>query len=308
MSNNQKDSIGRPPPLRAVQVFAAAAAHESFTQTAHTLSITPGAVSRQVRELEDDLGVALFERRGRTVYLTDAGRHFAAVCQSVISKLTHEAAELRSGDSPPVVTISMLPSVAARWLAPRLGAFTESHPALDLRIAASRHFTDFAREGVDAGIRYGRGVWPGVTAHPLGDEELFPVCSPGYAESLNLCRPEDLARASMLRGDLTETWWDWLRLAGIEDRAPQRGLAFKDDAALLKAAEDGLGVALGRSLLVADALRSGHLVAPFGQRIRSSFSYYFVIPVQTSMSPALLAVQKWLSRAFTRTFMEVAAM
>ena len=151
------DEKPRLPSLRALQVFAVAARHGSFTRAAQELHLTQGAVSRQVQELETALGRALFVRSGP-----------------------------QPARATPRITLSMLPSVAAKWMAPRLARFVQDHPHLDLRITASRHFVDFQAEEVDAAIRYGRGAWPGLSATHLCNETVFPVCSPSLAQRLNL--------------------------------------------------------------------------------------------------------------------------
>ncbi|MDZ7840992.1 MAG: transcriptional regulator GcvA [Gammaproteobacteria bacterium] len=289
------------PPLRAVRAFVVAARHMSLTRAAEELFVTQSAVSRQIRELETDLGVTLFERRGRNLRLTAEGRALAWVAGDALDRLTEEAIALRTRRSGPVVTLSMLPSVAARWLAPRLADFITAHPDIDLRIAASRQFTDFETEGVDAAIRYGLGDWPSVAATHLADEEIVPVCSPAYAHEVGLVKPADLAQASLLHGDLPEDWRDWFRAAGVTDPVPRRGPHFGDANALLQAATDGLGVALGRSLLVADDLRAGRLVEPFGPRLQARYAYWFVLPRSQALSERLVRVRDWLTAQFANT-------
>lgn len=288
-----------PPPLRAVRAFVVAARHMSLTRAAEELFVTQSAVSRQIRELETDLGVALFERRGRNLRLTAEGRTLASVAGDALDRLTEQAIALRTRRPDPVVTLSMLPSVAARWLAPRLGDFITAHPDIDLRIAASRQFTNFEAEGVDAAIRYGPGDWSAVAATHLAGEEIVPVCSPGYARELNLAQPPDLARANLLHGDLPEDWRDWFRAAGVTDLVPGRGPHFGDANALMQAALDGLGVALGRSLLVAADLRAGRLIEPFGPRLQARYGYWFVVPRRRPLTDRLVRVRDWLVEQFS---------
>jgi len=284
--------------LRAVRAFVVAARHLSLTRAAEELFVTQSAVSRQIRELETDLGVALFERRGRNLRLTAEGRTLASVAGDALDRLTEQAIALRTRRPEPIVTLSMLPSVAARWLAPRLGDFITAHPDIDLRIAASRQFTDFEAEGVDAAIRYGAGDWSAVGATHLAGEEIIPVCSPGYARELSLTQPPDLARANLLHGDLPEDWRDWFRAAGVTDLVPGRGPHFGDANALMQAAIGGLGVALGRSLLIADDLRTGRLVEPFGPRLCARYAYWFIVPRDRPLTERLVRVRDWLVEQF----------
>lgn len=270
----------------------------SLTRAADELAVTQSAVSRQVRELEVDLGVALFERQGRKLRLTAEGRSFAQVADEAIERLTEHAVALRARRASPIVTLATVPSIAARWLAPRLADFVASHPDIDLRIASSPQLLDLEADGIDAAIRYGRGDWRGVCAVRLAGEELLPVCSPDYAERHALGAPADLRRLKLLEGNLPDRWRDWLEAAGVSTRGIEHGLVFDDANALLRAAEDGLGVALGRSLLVAPDLDSGRLVAPFGLRIPATYAYWFVLPERREADARLARVRDWLGSQF----------
>lgn len=283
------------PSLRSLQVFEAAARRGSFTAAADELGITQSAVSRQVSDLEAFLGVRLFTRNGAKIAVAPAGDRLAAQLASSFQRVWTAVAEARRSDQ--VVTLSMLPSFAVRWFAPRLDRFLAANPDVDLRITASRHLVDFAGEGIDAAIRYSRQPAADLLTRNLGAETVQPVCSPGYAERLCLNAPEDLYRAVLLHGDLPEDWSAWLTAAGC-DRAPPNGPRVGDDGAILQAAVEGQGVALGRSRLVADDLETGRLIAPFELSLVASHSYWFVRPKQDLVPPALDAVEEWLAEEF----------
>lgn len=283
------------PPLRSLQVFEAAARCGSFTAAGEELGITQSGVSRQVSDLEATLGVALFVRNGARLSVTPAGERLADRLADAFSRTWSAVADARRSDQ--VVTLSMLPSVAARWFAPRLGSFQAANPDIDLRITASRHLVDFAAEGVDAAIRYSPSPAPDLDALKLGNENLRPVCSPEYQIANELYAPSDLCRAMLLYGDLPEDWPTWFKAAGC-DRTPRDGPRLGDDGAILQAAVEHQGVALGRSLLVADDIAAGRLVAPFAISLDASHAYWFVHPKGLAPTAAINSVKAWLVNQF----------
>ncbi|MCP5085442.1 MAG: transcriptional regulator GcvA [Rhodobacteraceae bacterium] len=283
-------------PLRALQVFEMAARHQSFTEAGRNLGITQSAVSRKVSELEAILGVQLFLRSGPKLTLNRTGRKLADHISFSLSGLRRAMAEARPETDTGVVTLSMLPSVAAKWLAPRLGKFMNSHPQIDLRISASRGLVDLQTEGIDGAIRYGLGDWPGVEAVWLGSETVQPVCAPASIGEFNISTPPDLLKAPLLHADIAENWETWFRAAGLSVVNTPKGPELSDDTAILQAALAGQGIALGRSLLVADDLAAGRLVAPFDIKLEVSFSYWFVFP--ENVSGSLATVRDWVVREF----------
>ncbi|MGZ8346553.1 MAG: transcriptional regulator GcvA [Allosphingosinicella sp.] len=283
-------------PLTALRTFEAAARHGSFTRAAEELNVTQGAVSRQVQALEGRIGVSLFERHGRTLALSLEGRLLATAATDALERLGEAVSKLTRPTG--IVTLSMLPSLAACWMAPRMRAFSAAHLNVELRLSASRHLVDFQREGIDAAIRYGPGGWTDVEAELLAKEEIFPVCSPDYAARLNLGQPEDLGRATLLHNDVPDGWRDWFAAAGCLKAFTEKGVYLDEDAALLRAAVEGEGMALGRSVLAANDLAQGRLVAPFDVRIPATFSYWFVTPARSPASPQLDLVRSWLLDAF----------
>lgn len=282
-------------PLRSLQVFEAAARCGSFTAAGTDLGITQSGVSRQVADLEAVLGVALFTRNGARLRVTSAGQRLADQLADAFARTWAAVAEATRSDQ--VVILSMLPSVATRWFAPRLGRFMAAHPEIDLRITASRHLVDFAAEGIDAAIRYSPAPSPDLEATKLADETVRPVCTPDYARKLGLSAPDDLGRAVLLYGDIPENWDAWFAAAGCA-QAPQPGPRLGDDGAILQAVLDHQGVALGRSLLVADDIASGRLVTPFETSLAASHAYWFVRPKSSPPTKATATVQAWLLHAF----------
>jgi len=288
----------RLPSLRALSAFVVAARLGSFTGAAHELSVTQGAVSRQVQELERVLGVSLFTRYGPNLELTTAGAEFAESSVRILDDLRDAVASVKKRPISNHVTLSMLPSVATKWLAPRLGQFISQHPDIDLRVSASRHLVNFKAEGIDASIRYGRGNWPGQESELLGRERIFPVCTAGYVQKLELTTPEDLVRATLFHTDIKEDWATWFNSAGVPEVSIPRGPMLADDTAMLQAVIGGQGIALGRSILVADDIAQGRLVCPFDITLDASFSYWFVWPEEVELSADLIAVKDWFKFEF----------
>ncbi len=293
------------PSLRAISAHEAAARLGNFTRAARELNVTQGAVSRQVQELERHLQADLFVRAGPRLRLTETGRAFAESSGQALDILRQAVRRARGGRDRRFVTLSMLPSVATKWLAPRLGRFMAQHEDIDLRVSASRNLVDFEAEGIDAAIRYGKGTWPGLRAELLGRESVFPVCAPAYAESFGMTTPADLLQATLLHADIEEDWAAWFGMAGLSSERIQRGPRLGDDAAIVQAAIDGQGVALGRSRLVADDLAGGRLISPFPGALPASFSYWFVWPAGQALTANLSAVFEWTRAEFESTIAAV---
>jgi len=280
--------------LRALRAFEAAARFGSFTAAAKSLNVTQGAVSRQIKELEALIGFPLFVRSGPRLILTARGKTFAGSLGRVFADLQQAFAEAQGREIATTITLSMLPSVAARWLAARLEDFDRAFPEIDLKISASRHLIDFRIEQIDGAIRFGRGNWSGVSAEFIGAETISPVCTPGFAAQQNLKDPADLLDVRLFHGDMSEGWRDWFAHAGVAAPQALRGPRLGDDAATLQAVLNGQGVALGRTLLIADDLAAGRLVQPFPQRLPIAFGYWFVTPGGDAEPKHFGTVRRWL--------------
>lgn len=299
---NLKLPAGRLPPLNALRAFEAAARLLSFSLAAQELRVTPGAISQQVKLLEDLLGVRLFRRLNRAVVLTEAGRACWPVLHEGFERLAEGVALARTRPQRRLLTVSVAPSFAAKWLMPRLDRFRDAYPDIDLRLDASMQLVDFGRESVDAAIRYGSGRYPGLYIELLLRNEVFPVCSPRLLEGPQpLVRPADLRHHVLLHdessaGDRSFPDWPmWLKAAGINDVDATRGPRFNLPNLVLEAAVAGRGVALGLSVLAADDLAAGRLVRPFGGGARVDFAYYFVCPPGAEREPAIAAFRRWLA-------------
>ena len=282
------------PSLMALRAFEAAARLGSFTSAADNLFLTQSAISRHVRNLEDDLGVKLFSRKGRSLGLTREGREYLAATGEAFDRISAVTSTLRRRPQN-VLTVSMLPSVAAKCLAPHLAAFLADHPNIDLRIHTSPELVNFEDDGIDAAIRYGLGDWEGTEVEEISREEVFPVCSPALlAGPPGLSRVTELAGLPLLHGEIREDWRAWLYHAGAQDVPITRGPKFCDAVSLIQATVDGAGVSLGRSLLVMQDLIAGRLVAPFETRLQVRYSYWLVTPRGRPHHPHFRVFRDWL--------------
>src|SRR5262245_10430447 len=237
----------RLPPLIAVRYFEVAARHLSFTRAAQELHVTHSAISHQIKALEEWLGVPLFRRLNRSLVLTEAGQSYARPVREALEKLGEASRALRSREQTGSLTVSVMPSFAAKFLVPRLGGFRRAHPDIDVRISASERLVDFAREDVDVGIRYGRGNWPGLRVDRLVRVNIFPVCSPQLrAGPPPIVAPADLLQHTLMHdSDWPESMWArWLSIAGVKAEQLKPSLSFNYSSLMIQAAIDGLGVAL----------------------------------------------------------------
>jgi LysR family glycine cleavage system transcriptional activator len=256
--------------------------------------VTHGAVSRAVRNLEDQLGVQLIVRASRSVRLTPVGASFAAEVRDALEHLG-TATSAATGETSRIVNVSTIDSFAARWLMPRLFQFRQAHGDIDVRVATSERLTDFVSDGIDIAIRCGGGKYPGLSTELLMKEDHFPVCSPKLLKGRHPLRtPAHLARQTLLHDVFTVDWVMWLRSAGIEDIDPHRGPTFLSSDHAIEAAVRGEGVVLGRSALVADDLAAGRLVRPFKHSLPASFAYYVVCPPRALRRPSVKAFRDWL--------------
>lgn len=285
----------RLPPLNALRAFEAAARHLSFTRAAEELHVTQAAISHQVKALEEHLGRNLFRRLNRALLLSDDGQAYLPSVSRAFALLNDATRNLLERDAPGPLTVSALPSFAARWLVPRLGRFRQIHPDIDLRIDPSAALTDFASGDVDVGVRYGRGKYPGLRADWLMTEDIFPVCSPALLSGEHPLRaPGDLEHQVLLHDDGHGDWRTWLLAAGIDRVDPTRGPIFTDSSMLIQAAMAGQGVALARGVLAADELAAGRLVRPFTLSLPTEYAYYLVCPQNTAEQPKIAAFRDWL--------------
>jgi LysR family glycine cleavage system transcriptional activator len=296
----------RLPPLHTLRAFEAAARQLNFSRAATELNLTHGAISHQMKALEHELGVALFERRSRGVALTEQGRRLATSVREGLGCIARGVAELRSRPSRSL-TVSVLPAFATHWLIPRLGDFNRRHPDIDINIRASQSLVDFATDGVDIAVRYGDGRWPNLVAVHLAHEDVFPVCSPRFADSRLPRSLAELAGATLLHTP-QQPWDEWFRALGSDVIPPHRGMTFSETDLLLRAAIDGLGIALSRRVLAQPELDTGHLVRLLNFSVRAQRSYFIIYPDSIEPSPRLQIFRDWLleqARAVVRPLRHV---
>ncbi|RZI43387.1 transcriptional regulator GcvA [Herbaspirillum sp. HC18] len=283
----------RLPNLAALRAFEAAARHGNFSRAAEEIHVTHGAISHQVRALEEELGVALFARHGKRIAITPEGERFATALRRALTDIAAAAAALQADGKQKRLTITALPSFAARWLSPRLGRFIEQNPEMEVMLQSSSHLTDFVRESVDIGIRFGRGNYPGLTVEKIIDDYFYPVASPRFNHGKLPRTPEKLAQHPLLRCEL-EPWTPWFRAAGLDLLEPTGGLVFQDSSMLVRAAVEGHGIALARHSLAAPDIEAGDLVRLFDVAVKCPQSYYLVCPPESLRKPQVQIFRTWL--------------
>ena len=288
------------PPTAALRAFETAARLLSFTEAAHQLNLTQGAISHQIRDLEARLGTRLFDRVGRGIALSEAGKRYLPFVRDALDRLRMGADALHPGHSGNVLTVSVSPNFATKWLVPRLGAFMEAHPDLDLRISASLHHVDFQAEGIDMAIRHGDGYWPDFFVARLCLERIFPVLQPRPAR--RRFAPWDtldgLRRQTLIHDRDRDGWANWLHEVGFdpEEIDLMRGPVLNQTSLAIDAAVAGQGVALARSALAALDLASGRLVRPLAQSIPARYAYWVVCPKRLATAPKIVRFRDWLMK------------
>ncbi|HXZ47664.1 MAG TPA: transcriptional regulator GcvA [Usitatibacter sp.] len=289
----------RLPPLSALRPFEAAARLESFSRAAEELHLTHGAVSHQVRALEEHLGRALFARHGRRVALNAAGREFAERVRAALGEIAQAADALRPARRDGRLTVSVLPSFASHWLMPRLIRFMEAHPEIEVNVLATMALADFERDEVDVAIRFGRGPWPPLVCEPFLEDEYFPVASPRIDRGRLPRAPRDLLGLRLIRED-RDYWPEWFEAAGVALERPVAGPMFNDASLSLQAAVRGEGVALARRSIVGDELARGTLKRLFRTSVPSRERYWFVSPRATAGTARVKAFREWVKSELAR--------
>ncbi len=285
--------------LDLLHTFDAAARHLSFTRAAEELFLTQSAVSRQVQQLEDSLGATLFERRHRTLELTEPGRIMRRAVEDSLERLRDAAARVRSASARQHATITCTPGFASFWLIPRLARFTAAHPEVDVRISATMELADLERGGVDLAVRFvpsAQGEGP-----LLFEEEVQPMCAPQLLRDAArpLKRPTDIEQHTLLTVEthdatLMVDWEPWLRLMGLASVHMAHTLRFTQYSEAVAAAVAGQGVVIGRLPLLAELVRQKKLVAPFRSPAASRRGYFVTLAPQAAHNPSALAFAAWL--------------
>ncbi len=286
--------------LNALRAFEAAGRLSSISRAAEELRVSHSTVSHHVKGLEEALSVQLFERRDRSVVLTDVGASLLPVLSESFDAIAAAINEIKPAAGSRSVRVTSTPSFANRWLVPNLRGFRTEHSKIDVQLSSSLSLSNLRREKLDIGIRAGTGNWPDVDAHLLMPIRMTPLCSPGLlAESGPLISPRDLQNMTLLHADvkgakIASEWRTWLQAAGAEDLDCSGGLSLFDPGLVLQAAVDGLGVAMGYLELAERDLASGRLVAPYDIRIRHPWSYYVVTPKNKSYSREVSVFLEWI--------------
>ena len=286
----------RLPPLKTLPDFEAAARHLSFTKAAEELYVTHGAVSRQVKSLEDFLGVRLFRRLNRALRLTDEGQAYVAAVRELLEGLADATERVRKRDEQGALVVSTTMSFTIKWLVPRLARFREQHPEIDVRLQAEDRLIDFARDGVDIGIRYGRGQYPGLKSERLTHDDFVPICSPALVKGEHPLRtPSDLKHYDLIHEMGTQIDWRmWLMAAGAEEIDWTRGPVYSHSSFVIQAVINGEGVALGRTALISDDLAAGRLVIPFDIPLKAEYAYYITYLPRALARAKVRAFRDWL--------------
>ena len=281
--------------LPALAAFESAARHQNFAHAAEELHLTASAVSHHVRKLEGRLGVVLFQRHARGVSLTAEGRELADAAGSAMADMEEALRRLRTArHEQDRVRITTLHSWANTWLLPRLPDFAAAHPTLRINIDTEIALTRFDEGGPDLGIRHGPGHWPGLTAHLLMDESLFPVASPTLPGLVDVTEPSHIACLPLISDLARQGWPDWFRAAGVHGADTDARYVFSDSTDSLEAAARGLGAMLARNRISSDYLASGRLVRLPGPELQARWSYYVVYPSHRRLRPAARTLLDWL--------------
>ena len=290
----------RLPPLNALRAFEAAARHMNFTRAADELSVTPGAVSQQIQNLEDFIGAALFRRTPRGLLLTDAAQTALPALREAFDRLGEAASLLTAAVDGRRVTVSAAPSFAAKWLVPRLGRFEAAKPEVDVWLTAGMELVDFAAGEVDVAIRYGSGHYPGLEVTRLMSETVLPVCAPSLLNERPLTGPSDLEGRILLHDgspdadDSCPDWAMWLAARGVKGVDGARGPRFNQSSLVIEAAMNGRGVALAKRALAQADIDAGRLVSPFDISTAVDFAYYVVHPKAKGRLSQVKAFTAWL--------------
>ena len=291
------------PSLDLLRGFEAAARNLSFTRAAEELFVTQSAVSRQVKAIEDHLGVALFARRHRALALTEAGHELYRATAQALRQISDAASKIREGGAGRTLTVTATIGFASLWLIPRLADFRSQSPDIDIRISANNKMLDLEREGIEVAIRYCTPKAAPEGAVKLFGEVVLPVCSPQLVtRAAPLARPEDLRHHVLLHYERPEgvtpwlSWTVWLETMQLPGLKAAGSLRFSQYDQAIRAAIDGQGVALGTSPLVRQLVREGKLIAPLEKKFESSRAYYLVISADATNRPEVKDFAGWLLR------------
>lgn len=292
------------PGTRALRTLEAAGRHLNFTRAADELGLTPAAVSHQIKEIEDQLGVSLFSRTSRTIRLTPAGAILLDAAVEALEVLQRAAARARKTERATAqLKVTADPTFGGKWLMPRLDRFRKLRPDIELRFDITYELRDFELDDLDVGVRFGMGKYPGLCAHRLFENVVVPVCSPRLLKSgAPLRTPRDLFNHTLVhiewsrQGVTWPNWRIWMAAAGIEDFDDSRTVVFGTSTEVIQAALDGFAVALADFAMVANDLSEGRLVQPFelGIKMAPDYAYFLVYPETSANDPKIVSFKEWM--------------
>lgn len=283
------------PPLKPLRAFEAAARHLSVKAAAEELCVTPGAVSQLVRQLEEHLGVQLFERVNRGILLTQAGRDYLPPVRNAFRQIAQATQRLAASVDAGTLTLSVTPFFASAWLMPRLQRFRDAHPGIDLHIVTSTALADFGRDGVDVAVRHGAGRYPGLRSYRVASIEIVPVAAPALVERLGMpSSAADLARWPHVHDADRKGWSLWFQANGVDDVGLPRGPSFDDSSLLLSAVLAGQGAGLLPAAMVAHDVNEGRLIKLAKPSHMETFAYYLVYPEARQDNPKVAALRDWI--------------
>ncbi len=291
----------RLPPLNALRAFEAAARHMNFSRAADELSVTPGAVSQQIQNLEDYIGGPLFKRTPKGLLLTDAAQTALPALREAFDRLAEAASLLTAVEEGRRLTVSVAPSFAAKWLMPRLGRFEAAHPEIEVWVNTGLELVDFASGEIDLAIRYGSGRYPGLEVTRLLSETVSPVVSPTLLAEHPVTTLADLAKLTLLHDgspDADEScpdWAMWLAARGVRGVDGARGPRFNQSSLVIEAAVNGRGIALAKQTLAQDDIDAGRLVQPFEDATAVDFAYFIVHPKAKARLKQVRAFTAWVT-------------
>ncbi len=282
------------PPLHLLHLFEAAGRQGSFKKAGEELHLTPSAISHQIKALEEQLGVTLFNRLTRGVNLTSAGKNYLAVVQEVFHTLDHGTTALKQRFSSPALRLSTFPSISSNIIIPKLSFFQQQFPDIELRLDTGVNLVDLRYEEIDLAIRLGPGDWTGVIAEKLFDIEVTPMCSPEFAEKYQLSDIEQISQVPLLSLSMMEEGWStFTQAVGMNAVNPSSGLSLGTYDAVIQSAQQGLGLALGALPIENPAIKKGLLVRPFKEKIQFPHACFAVYRPQDKQRRDISAFLNW---------------
>jgi LysR family transcriptional regulator, glycine cleavage system transcriptional activator len=290
------------PPLNPLRAFEATARHLSVKQAAEELCVTPGAVSQMVKSLEARLGISLFRRVNRGIFLTEAGQAYLPPIRNAFRQIAEATRQVTTACDTGSLTVSVTPFFASAWLVPRLKSFQDAHPAIDLQIVTGNRLANFARDGVDVAVRHGLGRYPGLRSERVLVVEVVPVAAAALVARLGaqlgpLATPADLSRWPLVHDNERQGWHRWFQAQGISTHGVPRGPSFDDPGLLVKAVMSGQGAGLLPAAMVAPDIAGGKLVQLAEPGWLQDFAYYLVYPLASHDRPNVTSFREWILAA-----------